>query len=299
MAVLTLFLFGGSWAAEQRPALKSAVLNVGFTQAAFLHMNRNDVEAAFKVLALTVGRNRGYDLRSENQVIEGAAAFERALESGQINMAVFDTWTYISKDFGPFVTPFFVGAVPGGEIGNRFVVLTRKDSGLNSLASLRDKEFAELEVASATMGHFWLETVLLREQLGTHKTFFRRTESVGKASAAVLPVFFGKKHACLVNMTGFKVMDELNPQVGNRLQIVATSPPLVDAVICLNHSGWTSDKFKEDLIEALAELHLKPEGQQILTLFKADRLIRFEDKFLDTARELRRPNVMLQEDGNL
>ena len=287
VALLTLFWFAGSWAAEERLALKSAALNVGFTEAAFLHVNRNDVEAAFKVLALTVGRNRGYDLSSENHVIEGATAFERALESGEINMAIFDMWTYLSKDFSQLVDPEFVGAESGETVGNRFVVLTRKDSGLNSLAGLRNKDFAELEAASATMGRFWLETLLLKEQLGTHKTFFRRTESVGKASAAVLPVFFGNKHACLVNMSGFTVMDELNPQVGNRLQIVATSPVLVDAVICLNRSGWTPDGFKEDLIEALAELHLEPEGQQILNLFKAVRLVQFHASFLDTARELR------------
>ena len=295
-ALVAVFGVAASWADEKQAGLKQGVLNVGFTQAAFLHMNRNNVEAAFKVLALTVGRNRGYALESNNQVFEDATALKQEVEHGRINMVVFDTWTYLSKDFDDLVAPVFVGSERDG-VGKRFVVLTRKDSGLNSLVDLRGEGIAELEVASATMGHFWLETLLLKKQFGTHKTFFSRTDSVGKASSAVLPVFFGRIRACLVDLPGFNVMNELNPQVGNRLQTIESSPLLVDAVVCLSYSGWTSDDFKEDVIEALAELHIEPEGQQILTLFKADRLIRFQSKFLDTARELRTAYDDLHPDG--
>jgi hypothetical protein len=122
-------------------------------------------------------------------------------------------------------------------------------------------------------------------------------ESVGKPSAAVLPVFFGKKQACVVDESGFDVMTELNPQVGKGLQTVAVSEPLVDGVLCLNSSGWSSETYKQDVIKALGELHLEPAGQQILTLFKTDQLIPFQEKYLETARNLWARHERLRKEG--
>jgi phosphonate transport system substrate-binding protein len=90
----------------------------------------------------------------------------------------------------------------------------------------------------------------------------------------------------MVTQSSFDVMRELNPQIGKDLQELASSELFTDIVICLSHDDWTSDQGKADLTKALGELHLEPAGQQILSLFKINQLIPFEEPYLDSVRKL-------------
>jgi hypothetical protein len=117
-----------------------------------------------------------------------------------------------------------------------------------------------------------------------------------RSLSAVLPVFFGKKDACLVDDAGFQVMNELNLQVGKALQTVTISEPYVDGIVCLRNEGWPSAAQKQDVIDALAELHQEPAGQQILTLFKIGQLVPFEEKQLDTVKRLRATHDRLRKE---
>jgi phosphonate transport system substrate-binding protein len=132
-----------------------------------------------------------------------------------------------------------------------------------------------------------LDVLLSEGNLGTQKSFFRKVEVVRKPTAAVLPVFFGSRQACVVDRIAFQVMTEMNPQVGATLQIVASSPPYVSSILCLSRKGWPSEHYRDDFQSALRDLHLEPEGRQILMLFKVDRLAPFKESSLDSLKELR------------
>jgi hypothetical protein len=290
--LLLVFVFPAQ--TEESPnGLKKESLRVGFTDRAFLNMNRNDVEASFKAFTESVGRKRGYLIASRTQTFEKPSEFEAAIKARAIDLCIIDTWSFLTMDVRAQAQPFYVSAGQLG-VGRRYVVLTHRARALNTLADLRGKSIIEFAVAGANLGPHWLETVLLTNRLGTQATFFGGVETVGKPSTAVLPVFFGKRDACLVDEAGFQVMNELNPQVGRELQVVMTSEPLVDAVICLGTAGWSSERYRHDLIQGLAELHLDPAGQQILTLFKVNQLILFQESQLDTVTRLRRAYDQLQ-----
>ena len=117
--------------------------------------------------------------------------------------------------------------------------------------------------------------------------FFGAVEVVAKPAMAILPVFFGKTPACIVDGPSFDLMRELNPQVGERLQVVAISDNFADGIICLSENGWRSEKDKADIIQSITNVHLDPVGQQMCVLFKIDRMVPFEDAQLDTIRKLR------------
>ena len=248
-------------------------------------MNQTDVEAGYKVLAQTVGRRRGYLVTAKVQVFDDAAEFESLLQDETVRLIILDAWRYLGMDTRQ-ITPFFVSSEQG-KVGKQYLLLTRQGSGLNTLTDLRGKEIVVYEVANTTQGRVWLETLLLENHCGTPEEFFARTDGVGKTTAAVLPVFFGKKQACVVDRASFELMKELNPQVGEKIQVLAASDPVVDSLVCLRNSGWPPGTFREDLIQTLTEFHLEPAGAQILTLFKTDRLIPFEETQLDTMRKLR------------
>lgn len=284
---LGLLLALGIFRLGQAAELKAGVLSIGFTKSCFLGVNRNDVEASFKAFLATVGRQRGYDLEPRVQIFEDTPSLEKAINMKGVHLAVIESWQYMSMDIHKAMDSVFA-CMPNAKAGRNYAVLTRQGSGFNTLADLRGKEITRLEMGSTAMAEPWLETLLMVNGLGRMDTFFSRVEVVGKPSSAVLPVFFGNRHACLVDMVGFETMKELNPQLGTRLQVVAASEPCVDAVLCLSRDGWDSEAHKQDMIRGLAELHLKPVGQQILTLFKVGKLVPFQEAHLDTVRKLRR-----------
>lgn len=266
--------------------LRSFELRVGFTKSCFLGVNRNDAEASFKAFLATVGRQRGYDVRSEVRIFEDTPSFEAAINRKEIHLAIIDSWQYVSMDIQKVMDPYFV-PMAKDDVGRDYMVLTRQGSGLNTLQDLRGKEIARLEMGSATMGQPWLETLLMMNGFGALERYFGRIEVVGKPSSAVLPVFFGNKHACLVDKLGLDIMVELNPQLGSKLQAIASSELYADNVLCLSKDGWTSETYKQDTIHALAELHLEPAGQQILTLFKVAKLAPYKEQYMQTVKKLR------------
>jgi ABC-type phosphate/phosphonate transport system substrate-binding protein len=292
-AVLGVPLAGPARADEPAAALEAVTMTVGFTNAVFPRMTRNDVEAAIKALSATAGRKRGYLVTTETRCIDGAADIHAALRDGAINLAIIDAWTLVSLPRDQVATPLFV-ATDHGRLGRRYLLLTRRNGGPDSLAGLRGKRILELRASNLSAARVWLLTLLLEKGGGLGESFFSEIEIVDKPSLAVLPVFFGKRAACLVDDLSFEVMKELNPQVGSQLQVVEMSEPLVGSVVCFSRSNWASPEFRTALIKALGELHQEPAGQQILALFRYDRLVPFQESHLLTMEQLHATHQRLQ-----
>lgn len=275
------------WTGHARPAeLKRDTLRIGLTQSRFAGMNRNDMEASFKAFMATVGRKRGYELQPIVTVFEDNASFDAAIKNKTLNLAIIDAWHFVSSGVEEWMEPVCV-PVPKDKVGRGYLILTRRGNDLGSLADLRGREIISLELGSSTMGRAWLDTLLLTNGLGHCAEFFSRVDTTSKPSAAVLPVFFGKKHACLVDTLGFEVMKELNPQMGVTLRAVASSDVFVDTVTCLAREGWTSGQFRRDVAETLCELHLDAPGRQIMTLFKITKLVPYERSHVESVRRLK------------
>ena len=90
-------------------------------------------------------------------------------------------------------------------------------------------------------------------------------------------------------------MAELNPQVGSNLVITAASELYLENITCIRKSGWPSERARQDVIQAIAEFHLEPNGRQILELFKVDQMMPFKDEYLTTARKLRASGEVLRQ----
>jgi phosphonate transport system substrate-binding protein len=258
----------------------------GVAQVAFRNVNSNDAAAAYMVLLEAIGRRHGQHFKPTVQVFDDSKLFEAAIRNGSLHVSIVEAWEYLSMHIDDVAKPMFM-AMENGQVGRRYLVLTRRDSGLNTLSDLRGKSILKLEVASVGAALHWLDTLLAAGRMGPQERFFGGVEVVGKPTAAVLPVFFGKKPACIVDDASFRIMTELNPQVGRELQEIASSERYADVVICVREHGWSNDDLKAVTIETLSDLSKDPGGRQILTLFKIDRLVPFRDEYLDTIRQLR------------
>ena len=128
-----------------------------------------------------------------------------------------------------------------------------------------------------------MDTALDDQDLGSVSNFFGSISEFNKPSSVILPVFFGKCDAAVVKRWALNTMAELNPQLATQLQILTNSPSLPEGVVCV-HKGFKV--FRDELVQGLAGLHAEPKGQQLMLIFKIDKLERFKSEHLDAARAL-------------
>ena len=265
--------------------LVPVTMMVGFTPAAVAGGNRSDIETAFKVLCDSIGRRRGYRVTAQIRIFEDAPAFYAAIDAGEINFAVFDSLTYVEDRARGDLTPVVIPAAKAGPV-RRYLLVVRRDRGWRTLEDLRGKRLVALQAPNVSVGRDWLLSLLQEKGARTFDDFFQGVESVSRASMAVLPVFFGKQDVGLVDEFGFKLMEELNPQVGAQLQTIQISEPLVGSVICVSETRWSVPQFRPDLIAVLRDLSQDPAGRQMLDLFKIDRMAPYEEGLFDSVRAL-------------
>ncbi|MBA3027786.1 MAG: phosphate/phosphite/phosphonate ABC transporter substrate-binding protein [Desulfobacteraceae bacterium] len=272
-------------ASEASEPSKQEKLSIGILQNHFLGVNSLDAEAAFKIFARTVALTYGYQIDVTVRMFESTRELQSVPLVERIDLIVLDTWSYLKMKDEKWLEPVFVSS-DGDQMACRYLLLTRRESKLNTLKDLRGKTLNLLASSNAMLGIPWLQGLMQEHELGMPEEFFGVMEYYTQPMPTVLPVFFGKKDAALIDATKFELMIELNPQLKS-LQTIGSSEPLVNSVVCLKRSGWSSERFRQDLVQAMAELHLKPSGQQILALFKIGRMVPFEQSQLDTVIQLR------------
>jgi len=273
--------------------LQSLSLHIAFTPSSFKNINTRDATTAMRIFAQTAGKGEGYDLDVEARLFENADDCAAQFRAGKINMAILDTWDYLGMNTHGVAVPVCV-ELDQNSVFKEYLLLTHKGSGLTNIENLRGKDLMLLEGKGGDLSRAWLDYLLLTRQCGTQAEFFGKIEPVVKPASAVLPVFFGSKPACLVDRTTFALMAELNPQVGRDLAVIAVSDPYVENVTCVCREGWPSQKSLDDLILGMERLQFEPAGQQVLQLFKVDRLVPFKDEYLDSARKLQQNLALLR-----
>ncbi len=270
----------------QQPAPEQADLNVGFGPTSFINVNAADAKAAFTVFARTVGRGQGYNLNVKVHTYDSERAFVSAVTNHNLHLVVILAWTYLDAHLDRYIEPSFL-AIEGGHGPREYMLLVRQDSEYRDIPDLQGKQVILLESTNCEMSRQWLRTRLLERGLGSPGSFFGRVDVEGKATKVLLPVFFGNADACVLSRPVLNTMQELNPQIGRRVRAISESKPLVDAITCLSIDGWEKEFYRTDLAESVKTLHETPEGMQILTLFRVDRLAPFEATMLTETRTLK------------
>jgi hypothetical protein len=132
----------------------------------------------------------------------------------------------------------------------------------------------------------WMNVTLGESGLGSVNDLFGSNSEAAKSSSVILPVFFGKIDVAVAKHWSWEIMKEMNPQLETQLQILTNSPGLPEAVICIN-KDVPGFPFRDDLVRGLAELDTDSQGQQILLLFKIDKMVTFQSQHLDGVRDLK------------
>lgn len=284
LAVLAAcFAMPGAGARAEDSPFDITPFRIGFSLRLFAEVNVNDAKAVVKVWAQTVAKERGIPVDPEPRIMQSVDAMDKALRDGTLDALGLTSDDYRNVSRNAKLDTLFV-ALQNGRTNVEYLVLVRKDGNIQDLANLRGRNLACYRNPRTSLAQAWLDTSLVEQGFNVTTGFFGRVMEANKVSAAVLPVFFKQIDACLVDRGSFDTMNELNPQIGNQLKVLAVSPPLVPMVFVLRSDY--SPALKARIVPALRDLHSTAAGRQVLIVFQMERLVASSPSCLDSAYEL-------------
>ena len=142
--------------------------------------------------------------------------------------------------------------VLSGKVLQRYVLLVRKDSGIDSLEKLKNTGLSYCEVDE--IGMLYLQKLLKDKKMGEVDGFFSKLVIKKNPNLDIAAVFFKETKASLVLESDFEVASELNPQLKQQLVALETSPEYITNLFAIlnNLAGPMSTAELEINILSLA-----------------------------------------------
>jgi ABC-type phosphate/phosphonate transport system substrate-binding protein len=289
-----LLILCGRWfpasAQGQSAPLRRMRLDIVFSTSLFRAANRNDATAAIRVWASLFGRTRGFQVDPTVALVDDVAEVRKRVLDGSANVLALDVVEYFELADLTGIEPVFCAMRGEGSVPPRYLVLVGAESGISSLEGLRGKTAIIYANTGANLGQVWLDAMLYDGHLGRADHLFRSVEVVPKASSAILPVFFGKADAAIVDEGSFEVTREMNPQLDRKLRVLCASAPLAEGILCICGKRL---EFRDEFLADMRDLQLDPQGKQILMVFRFSRLAPVDKPALEQVHELWRKHNLL------
>ena len=247
----------------------------------------NDVKAATKVWIESIISQ--FDLNShplvDVRIFEDSDSLRQATTENALDIIVLRTEDYFDLGGSQLCDSIFAYEKHGSTQEN-YLLLVRRDSGITSLGDLAGKSVVILGSIRTSLAEHWLNHELRQHHLPALRQLAGSVDTVEKPTRCVHGVFFRKNAACIVPALSYRTICELNPQIERDLMPIATSPMYVPSLIGIRR-GYSSE-FRPVVERAIAEVHKTPRGEQILTVYMIDRLVRISTNELESARALLR-----------
>lgn len=236
----------------------------------FGDIRENDARAVVKGWGVILSQQLGLDVDPESRIYRSVDEVGRALAEGEtdaVSMTVREFWSLPSCT--NLVERLMIGMV--GETGTEeYVILVRQDASFQRLSDLRDKVILTYEHPRMSAAEAWLEVALAAEVDDRREEPRPVILRERKLAKVVLPLFFRKADACLVNRKGFATMCEMNPQLRRDLRELVVSPPLLPMGFFFRRGFARNDADR--MINAFYRLPETPAGQQVLQVFQCTKV---------------------------
>jgi ABC-type phosphate/phosphonate transport system substrate-binding protein len=254
------------------------VIGIAYSDKLFFNTNLRDAQAATKVLTDAIIKKKGIEATNETIIFHDISAIESEIQKNKIDIVALPLIDFIKFKEKKIIEPFAVH-VRDGNVFDRYILLIRKDSGIKSIRELKNKKLILLTSERENISYYWLESLLFKNNFSDASEFFSNIKEADKASQAVLSVFFKNSDVCIVLNKSYQTVTELNPQIEKELTVLEISPEFVFSIVCIR-SNMTKSENRNLLEETLLNLHNEPQGKQILTLFKIDRLKPYKPEYI-------------------
>ena len=252
------------------PVRAEDIVHMGFSRSIIGIINENDTMAAVKLWASELVVRNDSHVVVYPTIYDGVRDIETALEQQKVDLVNLSADEFF--DLRPLLgNDPFIFAVYGGSITVEYLLLAPQKSNIADIEDLKGGTLRVQTNAKTALSTLWLDVHLAKAGLPVTKHFFGKMVTDDKISRALLPVFFGKADACLVTRNGFDTMAELNPQILQRIKVVAVSPKCIPGFLGFRRNFQSG--VKGTIIDNIKNWHNTPAGQQILTIFQMDNLV--------------------------
>ncbi|MDZ7582122.1 MAG: PhnD/SsuA/transferrin family substrate-binding protein [Deltaproteobacteria bacterium] len=281
-AVLVLAMLWGPPAARAESPAEPPV-RIGYAQSIFKGRNQTDTIAAMKFWAKTIANDRGVPIDSRMAIFDTPEDAVAAVREKRIDGVTLSLNEFAAFPPGLLGAPF-VRDEANGVTHVVYVLVAATNGPVRQVRDLRGARIVVHDGEYAGVGLAWLEAQLAVAGLGRLRDEAARMDLNEKPSGTVLPVFFGKADACLVRRSAFDTAVELNPQVGARLAIVAVSEPIIPSL--LSFRVGVAEGPRDRLFREVLRIHETKTGQQVMTMFKCDRMAAVTSEEVDRSVRL-------------
>lgn len=152
----------------------------------------------------------------------------------------------------------------------RGYIMVRKDSGIKNISDMKGKAVAFVEKAT-TAGYIFPMAYFKENGIKDIDTYFSEYYFTGSHDAAIHALLQKKVDIACAKNTVYEILVREDPGIKDKLVIIATS-----ADVPSNGLGLRKELaygVKEELKQALLDMHITPEGKKVLKKFGVKRFI--------------------------
>lgn len=266
-----------------QPAPENRLVRMGTMSETYARMNAGDAQVAMQLWIDTIVRKIGGQYTGVSVVFKDVAQAVEAVRKGELEVVNLPSVDFLQARAQVDLEPVAVGVFADGRAAQEFLLLTRRDTGAQTLADLRGGKLLVNRLDWRT-ARLWVDIRLNEAGQPNSRAHFGEIRQVDGTSKQVLPVFFGQADACIVTVRGLATLAELNPQLARQLMPLARSPEYLLYLVTL--VPGLDEEVRRDFMDMALDLHRDPTGRQMLTLFGLERIRRFKAEDLDSLEEL-------------
>ena len=264
-----LLLCNAAYADEKQQ--KEARLNMGFYLSSISEVaNRSDIEISLNFWAKDIfemeARKRNFAITSSSAVLfDRIEDMKNAFEQGELDLIVAPplliTRYFKREDLGDG----FVGMRDAKKPEN-LLLITRVDRKISGVKDLRNKRLMIIE--NDELADIFIDTLVLKALHQSYKNIGLSIQHQQKSNRIVLDVFFDKADAGVIYSSSYEIMGELNPDIKNKIKILAEYP-----IKGKNFSYFRIDyPLIDDLTQVAMAFPGNPRAKQILEVFKTPEI---------------------------
>jgi len=243
---------------------------VGYISSSMSNYSKKDLDISMNIWLKKIAKTKGYDAKMifyDDPMDAVKDINENKLDYVSGFPLVFVKYFDLSK-----LSDAFSGG-PKNIDDNIFVILTHNKKNISSWKDIKKPRIGIQKNDEIMFLYSRYKTK--NKKIYIHKYSNR--------SRVILDLFFNKLDIAIVPKKSFMLAYELNPQIKQKIKILE-STGIISTNLGLYRKSLSKD-IKDDIYKAAKELFSTVQGQEMLVVFKADKMIKTKVSDLDSIKE--------------
>lgn len=251
---------------------------IGFYMPLIRDVPRRDVEVTlrFWVEELTKSFNLTY---RPVRLYDNMNELKRDMLADEINFVVASSMAVAQHFSNAELAGGFSGVKATPE---HLLLVVRRAAGIRTLTDLAGKRVLVLD--QDELSEIYLKTLLMKASLSPNSLAAIKTEK--RSNSLVLQLFFNQGDAALINRSAFEIARTMNPQIGERLEVLEAYTFEARSSGTGLFSARVSPEHRDFITQAALKIGTTVRGRQLLDIYQADAMVKTEVSDLNPYREL-------------